>query len=259
MFSGDQSDSPLLRPYPDWKTNELVISDPSSAESLHWTSVYRVRTDECNRLWVIDSGIANTGTGNKRVEAPKLVVVDLLTDKVVIVHQLRPQLFDATRSFHANLVVDTSSDACDEAFAYLPDLGTRLLLVYSFASDSMYQVSHPFFSFEPLHTDITAGGVNFQLTDGIFSVALSPRLRGEKFRTLYFHSLAAEHEFAVSTEVIRNETAARNYHAYRLVSKTSCLKFYIYNRNINIANQYKHVLNGNNIRVLRNIHCKCMN
>ncbi|CAB0011979.1 unnamed protein product, partial [Nesidiocoris tenuis] len=43
------STSPKLNPYPDWATNEQ-----GNCNGI--TTTYRIRVDECDRLWVLDSG-----------------------------------------------------------------------------------------------------------------------------------------------------------------------------------------------------------
>lgn len=50
-------------------------------------------------------------------------------------------------------------------------------------------------------------GVTYQWNDGIFSVTLSER-NAEGFKTAYFHSMASTSEFAVSTAVLKNQTAS---------------------------------------------------
>jgi dopachrome tautomerase len=46
--------------------------------------------------------------------------------------------------------------------------------------------------------------LEFQWTDGIFSVALS-KTKPDGYRTAFFHPLASRAEFTVSTQVLRNE------------------------------------------------------
>lgn len=61
---------------------------------------------------------------------------------------------------------------CDDAYAYIPDLGAYGIVVYSFKSDKSWRVKHNYFYFDPVNGDYNIGGVNFQWTDGIFSLAL---------------------------------------------------------------------------------------
>lgn len=67
--------------------------------------------------------------------------------------------------------VATKSD-CNNAFAYVPDLGAYGLVVYSFEENKSWRVKHNFFHFDPLNGEYNIGGVNFQWTDGIFGMGL---------------------------------------------------------------------------------------
>lgn len=49
--------SPKLTPYPDWAFNREGNCDGV-------TTTYRVRVDECDRLWVLDSGTLGIGNLN---------------------------------------------------------------------------------------------------------------------------------------------------------------------------------------------------
>jgi hypothetical protein len=64
--------SPLLIPYPNWELNTL-------GNCSGFTSVFRVMPDDCNRLWVIDSGLV----GEENVCPPKVAAIDLSTDQIV--------------------------------------------------------------------------------------------------------------------------------------------------------------------------------
>lgn len=65
--------------------------------------------------------------------------------------------------------------------------------------------------------DFNISGINFQWTDGIFGLALSPR-RNDGSKTLYFHAMAAVREFSVPTSVLKNESNvhADNYNMFKL-------------------------------------------
>lgn len=71
-------------------------------------------------------------------------------------------------------IVDATADKCDKAFAYLPNIQDNSIIVYSFAENDSWKVTHNYFSFEPLEGDLTIEGFNFQWHDGIFSIALGP-------------------------------------------------------------------------------------
>jgi Major royal jelly protein len=73
-------------------------------------------------------------------------------------------------------IVDDDENNCDEAYAYVPDLGAYGVVVYSLADDKMWRVKHNFFHFDPLHGDYNVSGYNFQWTDGVFGMSLSNKL-----------------------------------------------------------------------------------
>ncbi|KAF2895891.1 hypothetical protein ILUMI_10287, partial [Ignelater luminosus] len=203
--------SPTFVPYPDLKANTLP-KDGEKPEDNHIVSTFRVHVDACDRLWVMDTGLADILGSPKQHSPSALVVFDLNTDRLI-----RRYEFKATdlkeSSFFANVVVDVQPDRCDEAFAYIPDLGGYGIVVYSWRANDSWRVKHNFFHFDPLNGDFNVGGVNFQWTDGVFGLALS-KVRDNGYRTLYFHPLASTHEFSVPTEVLRNQTLATDSHSY---------------------------------------------
>ena len=87
-------DQPLT-PYPDWTTNRLVsesdLALDANVTKSRIVSTFRVWPDACDRLWLVDSGLADIlGTGGKAggdkpqaPEPPKIMVFDLKTDKLV--------------------------------------------------------------------------------------------------------------------------------------------------------------------------------
>lgn len=101
--------SPLLHPYPSWETNTIVPSSkptgsdgnvaggkgrsdaPSAVQSANKmlrdnatiVSTFRIRVDECDRLWVMDTGLADILGAPEQVAAPALVIFDLKTDQLI--------------------------------------------------------------------------------------------------------------------------------------------------------------------------------
>lgn len=69
--------------------------------------------------------------------------------------------------------MDTTPDRCDQAYAYIPDLGGYGIVVYSWSKNDSWRVKNNYFYFDPLEGNLTVGGVNFQWTDGVFGLALS--------------------------------------------------------------------------------------
>ncbi|KAK5644623.1 hypothetical protein RI129_005923 [Pyrocoelia pectoralis] len=205
--------SPALIPYPSLKANSL----PKNGETLednHIISTFRIEVDACDRLWVMDTGLADILGSAEQYSKPALVVFDLNTDRLLRRYEFKPSDLKES-SFLANVVVDVQHDRCDEAFAYIPDLGGYAIVVYSWKNNESWRVNHNYFHFDPLNGDLTVGGINFQWKDGIFGLALS-RVMRKGYRTLYFHPLVSTHEFSVSTEVLRNQTLASDPNSYNL-------------------------------------------
>jgi len=241
-----------LIPYPDWETNNITSKENGLAKVVN---TFRIRADECDRLWVMDSGLSDILGSAEVVSPTKLVVFDLKTDKILRVYPLKATDVKED-SFFANVIVDITPGKCEDAFAYLPDLGSYGLVVYSWKDNTTYRVKHHYFHFDPLAGNYNIGGVNFQWTDGIFGIALS-KIMDDGYRTMYFHPLSSTREFAVSTKIIQNETiASESYHDYHVLGsrgpdcqatassmdeKSGVLFFNLVNKNgVGCWNSYKH-------------------
>ncbi|CAH1967755.1 unnamed protein product [Acanthoscelides obtectus] len=163
----------------------------------------------------METGLADILGSPHQVSPPAIVIFDLNTDKVLRRYLLKPEDIKGDDSFFANIVVDLQPGRCDEAFAYIPDLGGYGIVVYSFKDDDSWRIKHNFFHFDPLQGDMTVGGVNFQWTDGVFGIALgNPNENGD--RTVYFHPLASTMEFSVNSHALKNRTLATDPHSYDL-------------------------------------------
>ncbi|XP_050077790.1 protein yellow [Anopheles maculipalpis] len=213
--------SPDLHPYPGWDENELPTerngaSDEEGSKYLKNNatiiSTFRVRADECDRLWVMDTGLADILGDAVQYAPPSLVLFDLYTDKLIRRHFFNSTLLKED-SFFANVIVDTERGDCDNAHAYIPDLGSYAVIVYSLAEDRSWRVKHNFFHFDPLAGDYNIGGVNFQWTDGVFGMAVGKRLL-DGTRPVYFHAFSSTKEFMVSNTVLKNESYAQSPQAY---------------------------------------------
>jgi len=115
--------------------------------------------------------------------------------------------------------VDADRSECQDAFAYIPDLGAYGVIVYSLRNDKSYRVKHNFFHFDPLQGDFNVGGVNFQWTDGVFGLAVGP-MNPDHSKDIYFHALASTKEFKVSNRVLQNEshvTGGDSYYDFKYV------------------------------------------
>ncbi|KAF5278603.1 hypothetical protein FQA39_LY00645 [Lamprigera yunnana] len=206
MNSTERHNVPLL-PYPNAEVNQLPSVDGEGI----LVSVYRTAVDSCNRLWMVDTGLLEYPGNTTRVHQSAVVVMDLITNQIIRRYELKESDMKTDTNL-ASIIIDVMPDSCDDAFAYMPDLGGFGLVVYSYREDTSWRISHNYFYVETLAGDFNIGGVKFQWNDGIFSVALS-EFKPDGSRTAYFHSMAGTHLYSVSTNVLRNQTlATRSYH-----------------------------------------------
>lgn len=95
--------SPILNPFPSWEANSLesdgfstantaggrtnapkaAAVDGQLADNSSIISTFRIRVDECDRLWVMDSGLADILGNPKQIAPPALVIFDLNTNKLI--------------------------------------------------------------------------------------------------------------------------------------------------------------------------------
>nr|XP_034190763.1 protein yellow-like [Osmia lignaria] len=212
ISKNDQSQSPKLIPYPNWEMN--CIDFPGSI-----VSIFRTKVDACDRLWGVDTGITDI-LGNATVVQPvRIFVFDLKTDKVLRVYTLKDS-DQTSNSFFADAVVDVDPNNCDNAHLYISDLSGYGIVVYSWAKNDSWRITHNYFHFDPLHGDYNISGYNFQWTDGVFGLSLSTP-RNDGYKTLYFHAMSGITEFSVSTEVLQDDTLKRSsdYHTFHVEGK----------------------------------------
>ncbi|XP_045493043.1 protein yellow-like isoform X1 [Colias croceus] len=191
-----------LKPYPSLKDNLVADTAKELPSNSSIICVYRVYVDACDRLWVMDAGLADILGSPNQVAGPSVVIFDLNTNQLL--HRYFFKVEDMKEdSFFANIVVDVDKDKCDEAFAYVPDLGGYGVVVYSLKDNDSWRVAHHYFHFDPLAGSYNVSGIEFHWTDGVFGLALSePRENG--YRTMFFHAFSSTKEFCVSTELLRN-------------------------------------------------------
>ncbi|KAL1116094.1 hypothetical protein AAG570_005589, partial [Ranatra chinensis] len=192
--------SPKLNPYPDWATNR-----EGNCNGL--TTTYRVRVDECDRLWVLDSGTVGIDNTTVQVCPYALHAFDLRTDKHILRYQFKDDDTNGD-TFIANIAVDVGS-SCQHTHVYASDELGYGLIVYSLLDNDSWRFEHGFFRPDPLKGDFNIG-LNFQWdSEGIFGMALSPPTN-DGDRILFFHPLASDREFAVPTSVLKDKNNVGN-------------------------------------------------
>ncbi|XP_045771599.1 protein yellow-like [Maniola jurtina] len=197
--------SPRLKPYPDWSYHR-AFSKSSNCSGL--TSVFRMSVDPCGRLWVLDSGQIDSQDDPKQICPPSIIVFDLQTD-LPISRYIIPKEYVKEDSLYSNIIVDTRMGDCSDLYVYIADTWRFGLLVFRESDESFWRFSHHLFYPDPLASNYTLHGLNFQWSDGIFGLALSP-IDEHNERILFFHSMSSYREFFVKTSILRDSSRVNN-------------------------------------------------
>lgn len=218
--------SPALQPYPGWEWQG------TAGNCTGLVSVYRIRVDRCNRLWVLDSGVITTLDNFSPVCPPKIFVFDLKTDTLVR-NIILPKEVLRPNSLLTNLVIDyeiTGAGAgtsaapgnyygfqhqppqptCDDAFLYMTDTANAAVVVYDIKNDAAWRIFHPYMLPHPEHCNYNIAGESFTLPDAVVGIALSPETTAafgyptqRSERVLYFQPFAALRLFSIPTSVLQ--------------------------------------------------------
>ncbi|KAK5640790.1 hypothetical protein RI129_009337 [Pyrocoelia pectoralis] len=190
--------SPSFIPYPGWDWHNSGTCDGL-------VSVYRMQIDQCNRLWVLDSGQINVIVKPEQACRPKIMIFDLATDDLILRYEF-PDEFIKQDGLFSNIAVDIQKNRCDDAYAYAVDVWRYGLVVFSLKEQRSWRLTDHLFYPDPLAAAYNLHGLKFEWTDGIFSLALSPDLPDKEDRLLYFHPMSSFREFYLKTSSIKNET-----------------------------------------------------
>nr|XP_034835453.1 L-dopachrome tautomerase yellow-f2-like [Maniola hyperantus] len=202
-LNGSQS-QPLI-PYPSWGSAFVSGAACCITDNSTVVSTFRVHVDQCDRLWVVDNGVADMSGNIRQITAPAILVFDLNTDTLIHRYVIKDEVLRDS-SVLTSIAVDIVGKGgnCHDAYAYIPDMGSSALLVYSLARDDVWRVENHFFHFDPHAGVYSVGGVDFYWSDGISSAVLSPSKKSG-FRDLYFHPTSSTKQFRMSTKLLRNK------------------------------------------------------
>ncbi|XP_034247949.1 protein yellow-like [Thrips palmi] len=211
--AGGLAESPKIQAFPSWDWHVAAASGNAKANNCSGlVSVFRVRADRCNRLWVLDSGVSDTLATFNVDCPPKLLVFDMATDRLLRV-VVFPQAVLRLNSLLTNFVIDdlhqgapSSPGSCDNAFVYLSDTTAPGLVVYDVQRDSAWRISHPSMFPSPDHGTYRVAGESFTLMDGLIGLALSPVLNAAGMaKVLYFQPFASDRISAVATAALQTQ------------------------------------------------------
>uniref|UniRef100_A0A8D8M2Z7 Protein yellow n=1 Tax=Cacopsylla melanoneura TaxID=428564 RepID=A0A8D8M2Z7_9HEMI len=209
---GDYSDasvvSPQLQAYPSWDWHAAAGSgNPGADNCTGLVSVYRVRADRCNRLWVLDSGVVDSLVTFETKCPPKILIFDLRNDQLVRSITFPSEVLRLNTLFTNIVLDDLNEDAaggygnCDNIFAYISDSTNPGILVYDSRNDRAWRLSHPAMFPDPDFGTYSVAGDSFTLMDGIIGLALSPP--GTSTRRLYFEAFASDRIYTIPVSALR--------------------------------------------------------
>ncbi|XP_058797508.1 major royal jelly protein 2-like [Phymastichus coffea] len=176
---------PLIKPYPNWswfKKNDCN----------YMQNVYRIAIDECQRLWVLDTGSREESKEEVRVECdPKLFVFDLKTDTLIskIIIPKEYALGSNNLTLLATPIVETSGHDCSDTTVYMANVLGQAMVIWN--NGKWSRLEHPVFDPVESAANITSGGNTIEWNAGIVTMDLSPEFLPGEPRQLYFHSLAS--------------------------------------------------------------------
>ncbi|XP_050540186.1 protein yellow-like [Daktulosphaira vitifoliae] len=123
---------PKLIPYPYWSLHE-----EGEAKSIQ--NAVDIFLDPLGILWVLDTGLINNMEQVVRTRQPKIVAIDVKTNKVVKWIDLSGLVCPASRLNY--ITVDYGEDG--KAFVYVSDAATRAVIVWDVTTDRGYRVVLP--------------------------------------------------------------------------------------------------------------------
>lgn len=163
--------------------------------------------DHCGIMWALDSGQVEAFETPRQLCPPTLYAINLQTDTVIGRFPI-PSEFVLQNSLITNLIVDSRDAQCRDLHVYIADAWRFGLIVFRSSDAAFWRFSHYTFYPEPLLSNYTLHGLNYQWSDGLFGMSLGKYHLGD--RPLYYHAMSASREFVVKTSVIRDPLRVNN-------------------------------------------------
>lgn len=197
--------NPIITPYPNWSYQRTITkpTPPNVCNPDRIVSVFRVKIDECGRLWVMDAG----RVGDNIICPPQILAFDLKTDKRIVKYELPSSQYEP-RSVFVTPIVDVVSTAnrCQNTFVYMADCQAFSIVVFDQARMKSWRIIDKTFYPYPNYGTFNIEGDSFDLMDGILGMDLEPKYSGMRDRKLFYHSLSAGTENWVYTSYLKDES-----------------------------------------------------
>ncbi|XP_055680109.1 L-dopachrome tautomerase yellow-f2-like [Lutzomyia longipalpis] len=176
--------------------------------------------DKCNRLWFLDTGVIWYPDQIIVVQRPSLWVVKLpekscSKDAFKVLKRIEfsdDQIGDI--SGLSDIALDFAKNGtCDDVYAYIPDSVGHQIVVHDYRAGKTWAF-RGHYSFDPVvrESAIVAGDRQYVIEEGVTSLTLGWR-DTSGYRAAYYIPLSGTGQFAVSTQVLKEESRApANFH-----------------------------------------------
>ncbi|XP_074031981.1 major royal jelly protein 9 isoform X2 [Leptinotarsa decemlineata] len=190
--------NPIISPYPSWDWH----TEPSKCKTDRIVSVFRVMIDECDRLWVLD-----TGRLLEEIKCPpQILAFDLKTNRLLHRYEIPSSQLESRSTLVTPVVeIRDRRNQCHNTFVYSADCQTYSIIVYDLQRQTSWRVSDKTMYPYPSYGTYNIKGDSFDLMDGILGMSLSPASLGGE-RKLFYHAMSSATENWVYTSDLRNET-----------------------------------------------------
>lgn len=197
--------NPIITPYPNWSYQRTVTKPtaPNQCNPDRVVSVFRVKIDECGRLWVLDAG----RVGDQFICPPQILAFDLRTNARIVKYELPTTQYES-RSIFVTPIVDVVStiNSCINTFVYLADCQAFSLVVFDLAKMRSWRIIDKTFYPYPNYGTFTIQGDSFDLMDGLLGMDLEPKYMGMQDRKLFYQALSAGTHNWVYTSYLKDES-----------------------------------------------------
>lgn len=130
-------------------------------------------------------------------------------------------LFIQMLSFHLFVSLDFSKLLNTWFHSFNTDVYRYGIVVYSLKKQRSWRISDHLFYPDPLAAAYKVHDLEFEWTDGVFGLSLSPWDHKQEDRIMYYHPMSSFREFYVKTSVLLNETGwEKTKDAFRVMGQS---------------------------------------
>lgn len=177
----------------------------ANADTNRIVSIYRTRTDDCNRMWFVDTGTLEINGLANFIQPPSIWIIDLRNDKVLRRFEL-PDSIGTNPMGLKSITVDVDRLRCEDAFAYIPNSINNHIIVYSFKDNGTWIFNDQTLKNNDNISKLLIDNNELKLIGGVYSIALGPRNTRERNRKIYYHPLTSFFEYSTESKILKNRT-----------------------------------------------------